>query len=660
MFLPRSFAFSFLAVLLLPALLFSQDGAVIEDAPSAITEFNRLIRPQFKTIPLGSPNEPALNGGVGNGVARPDGTGSFFCGGLDEANQYRLLHDLPSTGAVNAGTPDNMGTYRFVGVIDRCRDPQEVAENFRCGDIEPDDRQTVIGFPTHATNCHPWGRDDNYWSGGSAGERLYEDNPDGAGAPRDPGHSGYRGRNFFGARADEESDFLYSRFLVGQLENFSRGDAGSVADRLGARINTGRANHYRFDQVTGHALDIPWTLEHLRWGFTCAAAARTGGYRRINRQFRNLPTDPPFRADGEPLEQQRFFHYYRLLDLARQRLASEIAAGTYGDFYSEEALANPDVRASREIAVSVENILEWCQDKLVWIRPCPEGGIACGVSQAFVRMYNRFIRGQDLRLMSCPVPEGTILECRPGGRQCCVDPQIAADCLSKRGMGASSSYNDGPTGEGTACVPSYGARESGGLYEPVDGDDYELYDAGDHVGGRVRHGDSAVGYSPMIVAELAHGCVHAYYDREEGRHIMTDYPSTQESLYQETLATLARSLTYYHLCQLGYCPTDFRMEAEPFVRSYVIGSGGRVTSATTGTRYRYRNICRGYGGLFLGPYCWNMLSIGRCLEEGNPELCRMMALLHSQSPFLDPPATATINGAEGPIQGVLEGVFGER
>jgi hypothetical protein len=144
---------------------------------------------------------------------------------------------------------------------------------------------------------------------------------------------------------------------------------------------------------------------------------------------------------------------------------------------------------------------------------------------------------------------------------------------------------------------------------------------------------------------------------------MSGWPGSPESLWEEELAVITQAIVYANLCNLGYCPIEFDMDQRVFASSVSIASeshnasdfladssllSGEVEGITdTGVRFSYRDICRGYDQIFLGPFCVNMWNIVRTLSfEENPEMARFLALMHSLGPLLDPPSMMTFNGEE--------------
>lgn len=84
----------------------------------------------------------------------------------------------------------------------------------------------------------------------------------------------------------------------------------------------------------------------------------------------------------------------------------------------------------------------------------------------------------------------------------------------------------------------------------------------------------------------------------------------------------------------------------PFVRSHT------ATDAIRGYRFLYPHECRGYEGIYLGPFCTNMFAMAKWLgvtgdaSDRRPEVARMLALWHANAPTLKTPLFRTVHGVE--------------
>lgn len=624
-------------------LLFSSFGhaeLIITESTDGISRmsveyFNRHPGRQFICNALGSGPEETFNGGVGNGS-----NDSYFASGQDEASAYRIFQGRDGVGSPNLGVFDR-GTYRYVGCIDLCR--QSNADgSFNCGEVTQDDKQFVIGFHTHAMDIHPWGGNRTYR------HRSYATDSSGGFSTRPSGsdHEGWQARNTI-------PDFLYSRLLLGQVTNPDWNDptAVSLGRALAVELEGERTEQYRYDRFSKPFVDIPWTFDHLRWGFTCPQIAATDIYSKFNPQFQppeGQTTEAVRRVRPNPIEQERYEHYRTLLRHATRRL------GAYLNEHREdfENTVDTNVKGLREIFVNAWHILRTTvSDSTSWLTyepPCEDeislDRTACELRRAFgdLSRERREVREREIQIFSCPAPHGTVVDYRAAERVICIDPSVAVDCLSKRASNAHPRYNIGDLPNGEHCHTSYGIREGVGLYENTEQGGYQILAAGDHLEAEYIPGQTTQGYSPFIVAKIAHQLVHAYFQTTLREDRMENWPHTPESQYEETLATLTEFLVYTQLCKLGYCPLDFGMRQEHYFKQ--VDSEARVTDALPRVRFTYENTCRGFGGIFLGAYCSNALTTVRWLEEGGWEAARMMALLHSQAPMLQRPESCVVQG----------------
>ncbi|MBI2083193.1 MAG: hypothetical protein HYT76_06450 [Deltaproteobacteria bacterium] len=631
------------------------------DSPSpASTRYNQRPGLQFEIKPIGPPNGPALNYGIGNGTSD-----AYFCSGTDEAIAYKQLTGLPLGDAnPNNRNGSNEGTYQFYLINDRCQ-----SEGV-CGEILASDTCYVVGVPTHATNCHQWGAK-KVWD-----DTIYQENPvvstSDPTPPRESGHEGWQGRNFI----DDNHGFLFSRYLMQPItcsswlhDYDSPSASASPGIGFGMRVESADRNHEYGARNPGHpSLDIPHSKQHLKWGFTCGVIAGQNGY-KSPLFHQGLPSAPtPY-----TMEDERKDHYKTLLALARNGLAEKIASGALGDLHN--ASLDTNQKETREIVVTIWNILGTMLDRI-------PGDCAAGQGCSQLRFWAEAFQGNVVQMKCCQTAEGSLIEFQPEEERICLSHEICGDCQSKRAMGSHPFYNIGPKETGDACRPSYGimgASTDGGLFESLYGTDrgYEIIveestevvepTSGSSGGGksgylierprdfpiieehlRSRTGGRVPsnGYSPVIVSLLAHQLVHAYYLEKFDRNRLHDWPLSPESIDEEEIAVITQALVYDQLCELGYCPNEFAMQKKEFIRS-VTETGGEVTAMTAGMRFSYPNVCRGYNETYLGSFCANMFNISRTLSvEQNPTYARMLAGWHALGPTLGHPRLMTLNGVE--------------
>ncbi|MBI2981918.1 MAG: hypothetical protein HYY44_06460, partial [Deltaproteobacteria bacterium] len=525
-----------------------------------------------------------------------------------------------------------------------------------CGEILASDTCHLVGIPTHATNCHPWGVK-KAWDA-----TIYQNNGGPSSPPSHSSHEGWQGRNFI----DDDYGFLFSRYLMQPVPCSSwlhyYDSPGSSAS---PGIGTVPDERFR-STSTDPYLDLPQSRQHLQWGFTCGVIAGQDGYK--NPLFHHgLPSAPtPYAMEGE-----RKDHYKTLLALARNGLAEKIANGIYGELY--RASLDTNQKETREIVVTIWNILGKMLDRIP--------GDCAGEGCSMLRFWVEALQGNVVAMKCCQTAEGSLIEFQPEENRICLSHEICGDCQSKRASNSHPFYNIGPKETGDACRPSYGimgASTDGGLFESLYGTDrgHEIIveestevieptsgSSGsgksgplirrdptiiqeEHLRSRVGGRVPSDGYSPVIVSLLAHQLVHAYYLEKLEENRLVDWPLTPKAVDEEEIAVITQALVYDQLCELGYCPNEFSMQKKEFIRS-ITETGGEVTSMIAGMRFFYPNVCRGYNETFLGPFCANMFNISRTLAvEKNPTYARMLAGWHALGPTLGHPRLMTLNGVE--------------
>ncbi|MBI2068097.1 MAG: DUF11 domain-containing protein [Deltaproteobacteria bacterium] len=606
----------------------SEAGRTLANGNFTLLGYNRIQKPQFSLEEV-SAGDLIYNGGVGTGSGN-----SYFCSGEDEANEYRRLHpdlEINSQWNPNSGFED-YGQYKILRLVDHCR------TGSGCGDLIPDGKTFLVGIPLHATNCHPLGRqfvrDGTGW-GSSTNLRQRSDDA-------------WQGRNYI----DDGHFFTYGRYLINQLsENLSGAALRTEAyDELSVSITSGDV--YSLGGISPNYLDLPYSSAHLQWGFTCSQAFRAGGYRKSLSLFPRGNSLTSKTVTVRQAEAERGLHYRTLLEYATNRLGHKINHGEYGVVRSriegdlKQGLSTEE-REMREIVVNIWRILDEIIGDVEW-EPCT--GDFC-----WIRAIAESLYGPKIRIKRCAVARGSIVDYQHDEARICIKSEVFNDCQSKRTNNSHPFYNTGGVTQGSSCTPSYGEKVDGGLYIrnwEVDRG-YQLRDVGSHMGAiRGLSGYlPADGYSPVIVSLIAHQLVHAYFQRELDRNRMNGWPNSPESLWEEELAVMAQAIVFDLLRQMDYVDSTFKMKKEEFTRSIQRETPGDtstgVVDTTSGVRYFYPDECRGYGGIFLGPFCANMRNIHATLaNQDNPELGRMMALFHSLAPIFDLPNKMTFNGVE--------------
>ncbi|MBI2066661.1 MAG: hypothetical protein HYT77_01430 [Deltaproteobacteria bacterium] len=611
--------------------------------------YNQIKTPQFLFEEI-LPEASILNGGLGNGRGgNPDP--SYFCSGQDEVIAYRRQMGLGGAEEFNPNVgAGNQGSYRVARIIDRCR------TEGGCGSVPADGKSFLIGSPKYATNCHPWG-EGRFWDNTALQSPSVRENSFST-PPNNPLHFRWSWRNYI----DDGKSLLFGRYLFHQLAENLTGDRlrTEAVNRLSLRMNA--TNRYGRDEADPYLvyatppqfLDIPYSLDHLTWGFTCAEIARNGGY-QSNPVFRGRS----WAATGrdQAMDVEWLDHHRTLLEFVRDDLGSRIARRDFGNIYPRvpgdvRNGLTVNERGIAEIVVNIWTILNKMLSRVEW-GACTDA--TCRARQRFRSLFG--LRRIEIR--SCrELAGGSLVDYRHEERLLCVKSEIASDCHSKRAKEADSHYNvhgEGLWGAAGRCFLSYGEWRGGGIYERAyeTAQGYQLRDRGETIG--AIHGNvgyrSPDGYSPVIASLIAHQLVHAYFQRELEMNRMIGWPNNPEALYEEELAVMAQAAVFTHLRWMGYADKTFKMEKEGFIRSITRATPGnrnsRVVDATMGERFLYPQGCRGYGGIFLGPFCANMRSIYSALRnERNPELARMLALYHAKGPTLTPPARMMVNGQD--------------
>lgn len=601
-----------------------KQGPKTKKIPTAPIIYNRMpTQAQFKSELVSSEPVSILNGGIGNGTNQ-----SYFCSGMDEADQYnsalfytnpgwQVKYDWPP----NVDTSMNRGTYHLVRLLDHCRMVGG------CGDVPADKRFFAIGIPTHATNCYMWGKTKSF------DDLIYTNPPDQGAAGTSPlgkNHPAWLNRNFIidPASASQHA-FVYGHYLFKQIDRSAEANPNLnvSANEMAITLNTSQPYDIE-NSSTPFALDIPYSPDHLKQGFTCAQISRAGGYK-------SNPLIQPWNQTGECLPTDYGWRLYHqtLLEYEVNFLAAMIANNDFGNLYPSapgnwESL-NLTQKESAAIIVNIWGILNEMLSKVGWVgTPNPD----------------------DILIKKCPhLADGALVEYFPDNNTIGILKPIAEDCHSKRARGSNPTYNT------ENCEPSYGLRYNGGLYEKYSNAGYTLRDGGDSMVADPGAYARADGYSVFVSSLLAHQLVHAYFQKKLNENRMKGWPANPTALQEEELAVMAQAVVF-SIHELawndGYnrMSSSFNMDWEKFVRE-VANSDGHVTDVlNSGQRFLYRHSPKGYGGIFLGPFYTNMINIFRNLKDQRPEQARMMALYHALGPTLTPPALMTFNGAERPFE----------
>lgn len=601
--------------------------------------FNQRPNDQIKILKLG-PEQQILNGGIGDGLS-----GSYFCSGRDEANNYRFLNDLETLYDPNYGdSGNNLGTYQAVGFWDECQAGNE------CHGITPDGNQLAVALPKYATNCVSGGKRAFFDA------EIYESNPpaesSGIIAPRFESHPDWENRNYI-------DGLLYGRYLFGELNNpdWSSPETVDVTLAMGVVFTEGAGDVYSLGGNDQPYLDIPYSCEQLKWT-ACPQIARLGGY-KVNPCFQETSggsiLSSTETSESLHVENERSYYYKASLQESIDRLAHWIVAGYYGPL--NEPPLTPKNQAMRDIVVTVYNILSQMVlqvDSTVYLDEFPtqmpfqnekeDTDILPGLDALYVGA---------VELHCCDTAHDTIAEYQHENSRICIRPDVCRSCLTKRDSNDNPEYNVGPSDDGSACqVPPDVERLEDGLYEQSYGTrrGYELYDNdGSSVGGRIGFAglNSAEGPGPIVIAKIAHELVHAYFRLDLNQNQMKSWPHTSEADWEERLAVIAEVSVYSNQCRMGNCPVNYGMVETPFVCNYETSGGylgtGPVTSATTCKRYGYPHACRDHNGNIL-PYCSNMLTVAHFLDWRKPNLTKLLAHFISNAPLLDPPELMTVNG----------------
>lgn len=591
------------------------------DPPAPETRtFNRLKSPQTAFSPIGLQAERILNGGVGNGIAA-----AYFCSGKDEVAAWRRRNDrFINTFSANDPVTANQGTYQCTMIKNRCR------TEGGCGDIQPDGKCMVVCSPHYATNCYPLGKhqawDDPLYAASSLSGNPQGGNP---ALPTTINHTGWAGRNFMG-----NGDFLYGRYLIDQIDCPATNPTGvSIAPQLEVRIPN-QNQDYQLGVPGAKYVDLPYSHPQLKW-FACNTLARQGEYKT------NINFGPYFPNEATtPMDQERKDHYKTLLALVRNQWGKQVAEGALGNIYS---VSNPAEKEMKKIASQIFTIL----DQAVDLMPGSCGNQECGSPS----------RGSRAALVCGNTTNETIWEYREETNKLVLQNYLCGDVQTKRTSKSHAHYNIGATnnpaihggasyGEWRDATPD--SLEEGivdeGIFEPLFGTVRGVNLVLRNVGGRDEEDLVGVyggyvpakGYSPLVIAKLAHEWVHIINRMNLGKNQLAGWPSSPEALYEEELAVMTESIVYSILCQHGFCPADYDMKKTDFI----------ITSAnmSRGDRFAYPDECRGERGIFLGPLCANLLNIAGHLKEGRVEIARMMSLWHTSAPLLKPPAQMTLNG----------------
>ncbi|MBI2981807.1 MAG: hypothetical protein HYY44_05895, partial [Deltaproteobacteria bacterium] len=566
---------------------------------------------------VGPINEPILNGGLGNG-----GANEYFCSGEDEAYVYRRHN-----GGSLESSSTNPGTYNTILQEDICR------TEGGCGNIEPDNKCFLFSLPTHAINCHPLGRK-KVWDA-----ITYENSQDNSSSsPRNAGHSGWQGRNYI----DDRYGFLFGRYLIDQVQCPSVEAASSPVAPL-MEVTLSRYANQRYDPFKQNrpVLDVPYSLNHLKWGFTCGVLSARKAYSKANPLFDTFWGG--YSGNGRTMGAEHKNHYKTLLAMATNRLCKNVGEGTFGNFNYPGLESDTPLKEMREIVVPVCNTLKTMIDRI----PGDCGGQGCST----FRYLANYFQGKALEMREGGTAGGTFIEYRPDAHAIFLEHQVYDDCEGKRASNSGPLYNISGN-VGGRCRPSYGqwhgTGSSRGLFENEfeSTTGFDLSYVGSGSDRRVQANTwglvPAEGYSPIVIARLAHELIHAWNFQEKGK-TLEGWPVSPEAIYEEERAVLGQALIYYYLCDLGFCPKRYEMEKKEFVRSY------SNNNAVRGVRYLYAHECRGYQGIYLGPFCNNMFTIAHYLigdpgweNHHAPELARILALWHAKAPTLHTPQFRTV------------------
>ncbi len=631
-----------LAIFLAPAVLSSGESPrragqqLIEQNQAAQGNFVNQLQPlrynqhpafagssQFRRRVVGPPDE-AIPNALGNGIAS-----DYFCSGEDEAYAYSRHNQLRRLRSYAAS-----GTYNSILQEDTCRTLGG------CGEIEPDNKCFIFSLPTHATNCHPLGRK-RVWD-----RTLYENLGDtSATAPRNASHESWQGRNY----VQDQYGFLFGRYLINQVScPAPEASTSPVAPLMEVTIPIYSNTQYTPLGYSRPFMDIPYSLNHLKWGFTCGILSQREAYHQKNRLFRTF-WGGYTAGDGDPMDNEHKDHYKTLLAMANNRLCKKVGEGTFGNF--NYAYPTTRMNEMKGIVVPVCQILREMIDRI----PGDCGDQGCST----LRFWANALQGKSVDLRKGGTANGTFIEFRPEQEAIFLESPVYNDCLSKRASNSSPTYNiSGPIG-GRCYRPSYAQWSGGGLFENEFDSTrgFNLQYAGSGSSRTVNYLPgglvSAKGYSPIVIARLAHELIHAWYLEEKGK-TLDGWPASPEAINEEQIAVLGQALIYYYLCDLGFCPKSFAMEKREFVRGHTASDG-----AIRGFRFLYANECRGYEGIFLGPFCNNMFTMAHFLisapareNRHEPEIARMLALWHANAPTLEPPAFRTVGNTVAWVNGV--------
>ncbi|MBI2982567.1 MAG: hypothetical protein HYY44_09825 [Deltaproteobacteria bacterium] len=556
-----------------------------------------------------------MNGGIGNGIED-----AYFCSGKDELAAWRRRSSqFINTFSANDPIPANQGTYQCMMIKNRCR------TEGGCGDVPPDGKCMVVCSPHYATNCYPLGKrrawDDSLYATASLSGNPQGGNP---AFPSTIDHTGWADRNY-------RDDLSYGRYLIDQIDCPASNPTGtSIASAMEVQIPNQNVD-YELGNPGNKYVDLPYTGMQLRW-FACNQIARQGGY-KTHLEFRD---PPPAQSGGTMLDQERIDHYKTLFTLARNQWGKQIASGELGQVYRT---TNPQQKEMRKIASQIWKVL----NEMVNLLPGSCGDQGCPSPRRPPTPIN---------LRCGTTAYGTTWEYNPAANRLTLNSGICTDVQGKRTTYSHSHHNlSGATAvaHGEASYGEWRGSEGidspdAGLFEPLFGTvrGVNLFvrrnAAGEESLSSVYAGYvSAEGYSPLVIAKLAHEAVHVISQRRLGRTQLAGWPNSPESIYQEELALMTEAVTYSILCQNGFCPRNYDMEKNDFLITV-------ANISDRGVRFDYPHECRGRGGVFLGPLCTNLLNIARHLKDGRVEIAKLMSLWHTSAPLLKPPAQMTRNG----------------
>lgn len=612
-------------------------------------------------------NAQILNGGLGDGVIGPMEY-SYFCGGRDEVDALNDLLGMERLFNPNIGE-GNEGLYDIVRPENICR------LEGGCGTIVPDGRSFVIGFPKFKSNCRLY-------------KKGYYDNE--ALTTANPGNYSYSTSNPFNPMYEPwlnrgRGDFLFSRYLVNQLEENLEGEALRTSAKDALRVNVNPFSRHHLDSLTHNYLDLSNDSGHLAWGFTCGEICKAGGYRKNpeiecqegigmiggmlgtsggmvvpsgSGNHRVISSDSSVgvitRVTTAIIDDQEFLDYHRmLLETAVNKLGNDIISDSYGNLEVPRSEMTARQKGLRETVVTIWNILKSSLNNGVYWESCDNA--ACRA----LRRVARVAFGRDpLELRRCEgLPRDIKVQLRHDDRVLCLSPEIVDDCQAKRSLGSRANFNT------ANCEPSYGERRTSGILgwrwgerrgyvltsESAGSGDNRV----DYVAAHETPRRSVDGWAPFATAMIAHQLVHDYYQKKLGRNRIEGWPGSHDALWEEETAVIAQSLVLTALQQEGYAPMDFSFQKEPIIpevqtRSLTLPNGTtvqQVVGGTEGVRYFSRYEPRGFRGIYLGPQFASLRNISRVLyTERNPELARMMALIYSMAPILSPPAGTVRDG----------------